>query len=121
MTQPPREIRLHKASRTLELTFPDGSRGTLSAELLRVMSPSAEVRGHSPDDKRLQTGKKYVNIENLEPVGNYAVRIRFDDGHDSGIYAWDFLKDLMLNQENYWQEYLQGLKAANASRLPRIL
>ena len=121
MAQPPREIRLHKASRTLELIFPDGSRGVIPAELLRVLSPSAEVRGHGPDDRRLQSGKKYVEISTLEPVGNYAIRISFDDGHDSGIYSWDFLKDLLHNQETYWQDYLKQLKAANASRLPRIL
>jgi DUF971 family protein len=92
----------------------------LPAELLRVYSPSAEVRGHSAEQRRLQTGKKYVNITSVEPVGNYAIRLVFDDGHDSGLYAWEFLHDLGSNLERYWRDYLNDLKAANASRLPAI-
>ena len=115
----PSQITYRKRSRLLELAFDDGN-ATLSAELLRVYSPSAEVRGHSPSERQLQTGKKQVQINALEPVGNYGIRISFDDGHDTGIYAWDYLRDLADNQERYWQEYLADLKAANASRLPSI-
>ena len=115
----PQRIVYHKRSRTLEVDF--GQRSvSLPAELLRVYSPSAEVRGHSPDERRLQTGKKYVAIREIEAVGNYAVRLIFDDGHDSGLYAWEYLEDLGVNQERYWQSYLTELKAANASRLPAI-
>ena len=92
----------------------------IPAELLRVYSPSAEVRGHSQEERKLQTGKKYVGIKEIEPVGNYAIRLIFDDGHDSGLYAWEFLRDLGTNSERYWQDYLADLKEANASRLPAI-
>ena len=85
-----------------------------------MYSPSAEVRGHGPDERTLQTGKQQVAITGIEPVGNYAIRILFDDGHDSGLYAWDFLHDLGTHQDRYWQQYLKELKAANASRLPAI-
>lgn len=115
----PSQITYRKRSRLLELKFDDGN-ATLPAELLRVYSPSAEVRGHSPSERQLQTGKKQVQINALEPVGNYGIRISFDDGHDTGIYAWDYLRDLADNQERYWQEYLAELEAANASRLPSI-
>ncbi len=115
----PREITYHKQSKVLELTFGDAAL-ELSAELLRVYSPSAEVRGHSADERKLQTGKKHVSISRIEPVGNYAIRIVFDDGHDTGLYGWDFLFDLGENMERYWREYLSEIKAANASRLPRI-
>ncbi len=121
MADSPREVRLHKASKTLEIVFADGKRESFPAELLRVLSPSAEVKGHGPGDGRLQTGKKQVSIKTLEPVGNYAIRITFDDGHDSGIYSWDYFEDLARHRENYWQNYLTELKSANASRLPRIL
>lgn len=115
----PRRLNYHRKSRILEVDFGD-SAVSLPAELLRVYSPSAEVRGHSPDERRLQTGKKYVAITGIEAVGNYAVRLTFDDGHDSGIYAWDFLHELGTRQEHFWQDYLNELKAANASRLPAI-
>ena len=115
----PTQITYRKRSRLLELTFEEG-KAALPAELLRVYSPSAEVRGHSPEERQLQTGKKQVQVSALEPVGNYGIRISFDDGHDTGIYAWDYLRDLADNQERYWQEYLAELKAANASRLPSI-
>jgi|TARA_B100000315_G_scaffold132831_1_gene122380 DUF971 family protein len=115
----PTDITYHSRSKTLELTF--GQKVfSLTAELLRVYSPSAEVRGHSPDERQLQTGKKHVCIEAIEPVGNYAIRIQFDDGHDSGIYAWDYLHDLGENRERYWNDYLSEIEAANASRLPTI-
>ncbi len=115
----PTHITYRKRSRLLELQF-DGGKAALPAELLRVYSPSAEVRGHSPSERQLQTGKKSVQVTALESVGNYGIRISFDDGHDTGIYAWDYLRDLADNQDRYWQEYLAELKAANASRLPTI-
>lgn len=117
--QPPIEIKYHKIAHTLEVVWQD--RGyQLPAELLRVYSPSAEVRGHSADERKLQSGKKHVGIRQLEPVGNYAIRIVFDDGHDSGLFSWEFLHDLGENQDSYWQEYLTELKINNASRLPAI-
>jgi DUF971 family protein len=115
----PRKITYRRKSRVLEVTFEDQT-VELPAELLRVYSPSAEVRGHSAQQRRLQAGKKYVNVTTIEPVGNYAVRLIFDDGHDSGLYGWDFLHDLGTHMERYWQDYLAELKAANASRLPTI-
>ena len=115
----PTNITYRKRSRILLVEFA-GQAAELSAELLRVYSPSAEVRGHGPEQRRLQTGKKNVAVTAIEPVGNYGIRLSFDDGHDTGIYAWDYLKDLADNRERYWQEYLAELKAANASRLPAI-
>jgi DUF971 family protein len=115
----PNRINYHRKSRVLSVDFGDVE-VQIPAELLRVYSPSAEVRGHSADERKLQTGKKYVAIQNIEPVGNYAIRLIFDDGHDSGIYAWEFLRDLGTNAERYWQDYLADLKEANASRLPAI-
>ena len=117
--QAPRDITYHKIAHVLELQWPE-QRFELPVELLRVYSPSAEVRGHSGEDRKLQTGKKYVGIRQIQPVGNYAIRIVFDDGHDSGIFAWDFPHDLGQNQDRYWQDYLAELKTANASRLPSI-
>ncbi len=117
--QQPSAINYHTRSKRLDLVFGDVS-CTLPAELLRVYSPSAEVRGHSDSERVLQTGKKHVGIRAIEPVGNYAIRLVFDDGHDSGIYGWDYLLDLNANQDQYWQAYLAELKAANASRLPTI-
>ena len=116
---PPKKIIYHQKSRTLEIRFENADL-VIPAELLRVYSPSAEVRGHGSDQRKLETGKKYVNIKSVEPVGNYAVRLVFDDGHDSGLYAWEFLRDLGEHQDRYWQTYLTDLKAANASRLPAI-
>ena len=115
----PSHITYHKIAHILELQW-DQERYELPAELLRVYSPSAEVRGHSPDQRALQTGKKNVGIKLIEPVGNYAIRIAFDDGHDSGIYSWAYLHELGTEKERFWQEYLQELKQANASRLPNI-
>ncbi|MEZ5560995.1 MAG: DUF971 domain-containing protein [Pseudomonadales bacterium] len=115
----PRSIHYHRKSRQLEVEF-DAARVTIPAELLRVYSPSAEVRGHSADQRRLPTGKKYVTVTAIEPVGNYAVRLTFDDGHDSGLFSWEYLLDLGQNQERYWRDYDTELKAANASRLPTI-
>ena len=119
MTNPPKEIHYHKARKVLTVRFAS-SDYELPAELLRVYSPSAEVRGHSDGERQLQTGKKYVGIRNIEAVGNYAIRIEFDDGHDSGIYAWDYLAELGRTQQSLWQAYLAELKQANASRLPAI-
>ena len=115
----PEEIVYHKIGHTLEIAWPD-ARFDLPAELLRVYSPSAEVRGHSEQERVLQTGKKNVGIKAIEAIGNYAIRITFDDGHDSGIYAWDYLYELGNNQAQHWQDYLSDLKQANASRLPTI-
>ena len=115
----PEEIVYHKIGHTLEIAWPD-ARFDLPAELLRVYSPSAEVRGHSELERVLQTGKKNVGIKAIEAIGNYAIRITFDDGHDSGIYAWDYLYELGNNQAQHWQDYLSELKQANASRLPTI-
>jgi DUF971 family protein len=112
----PTEITLHKKSRVLEVRFDDGSHFRLPAELLRVCSPSAEVRGHGPGQETLQTGKRNVEITALAPVGNYAVQPSFSDGHISGIYSWDLLHELGANQETLWADYLQRLENAGASR-----
>ena len=117
---PPRAIVYHRDDRALELDYGGPDKALLTAELLRVYSPSAEVRGHSEADRVLQTGKKYVAIEEVTAVGNYAIRIVFDDGHDTGIYSWSFLKDLYERRDEYWQDYLAELSKANASRLPTI-
>jgi DUF971 family protein len=112
----PTEIKLHRASRVLEVAFDDGARFELPCELLRVYSPSAEVKGHGPGQRVLQVGKSRVNIVAVEPVGNYAVLLRFDDGHQTGIYSWETLHDLGANRERYWRQYLAELEAAGASR-----
>ena len=112
----PSEIKLHQKSRLMELTFADGQRFELSYELLRVYSPSAEVRGHGPGQEVLQTGKKNVEILELEPMGHYAIRPQFSDGHSTGIYSWDYLYDLGVHRDRRWQEYLARLEAAGASR-----
>jgi DUF971 family protein len=112
----PSEIKLHQQTRELEISFDDGQQFRLSCEYLRVFSPSAEVRGHSPDQATLQTGKKHVAIVDIQPVGNYAVKLVFDDGHDSGLYSWDYLYQLGRNQQANWQDYLAQLARAGASR-----
>ena len=112
----PTEIKLHQKSRVMEITFSDGACFKLPYELLRVFSPSAEVRGHSAGQEVLQTGKRNVDISAIEPVGNYGVKPVFSDGHDTGLYSWDMLYDLGLRQESLWQEYLTRLEAANANR-----
>ncbi len=114
--QVPTDIRYHRQSRTLELCYAGGLSYPLSCELLRVYSPSAEVQGHGEGQQILQTGKRNVGIKSIEPAGNYAIRLAFDDGHDSGIYAWSYLHDIALRQETLWQDYLQLLAAAGASR-----
>ena len=108
----PTEIKLHQKSRILEVTFDDGSAFKLPCEYLRVFSPSAEVRGHGPGQEVLQLGKEKVNITNIEPVGTYAVVLHFDDGHNTGIYSWDYLHDLGVNQETNWKRYVERLEAA---------
>jgi len=113
----PQRIALHRKSRTLEVIWPEGS-FTLPAEYLRVFSPSAEVRGHGRGQELLQHGKINVAITGVEAAGNYALKIIFDDGHDSGIYSWDYLYDLACNQQSRWQDYLQRLEAAGRSRDP---
>jgi len=117
----PTEIKLHKQSRILEIAFNEGSRFELPCEYLRVFSPSAEVRGHGPGQEVLQVGKKNVEITHIEPVGQYAVVLIFSDKHDSGIYSWDYLYDLGVNQERYWQTYLQRMEAAGESREPKTI
>jgi DUF971 family protein len=112
----PTEITLHKKSRVLELKFEDGSQYQLPAEYLRVYSPSAEVRGHGPGQETLQTGKRNVELTELEAVGNYAVQPTFSDGHNTGIYSWDLLYDLGVNHESLWADYLARLEKAGASR-----
>jgi DUF971 family protein len=117
----PAEIRLHQKSATLELCYEDSSIFNLPAEYLRVFSPSAEVRGHSPDQAVLQHGKRDVNILNLEPQGNYAIKITFSDGHDSGIYSWQYLYELGRNQQSNWADYLKRLAAAGKKREPQFI
>lgn len=117
----PTEIKLHQQSRMLEVAFNDGSRFNLPCEYLRVFSPSAEVRGHGPGQEVLQVGKKNVEIKAIEPVGQYAVVLVFSDGHDSGIYSWDYLYDLGKKQDFYWQAYLRRMDEAGASREPKSL
>ncbi|MCB1869631.1 MAG: DUF971 domain-containing protein [Gammaproteobacteria bacterium] len=108
----PTELNLHRQSRILELTFEDGSHFNLPCEYLRVYSPSAEVQGHGPGQEVLQLDKEQVNIERIDPVGNYAVCLHFDDGHNTGIYSWDTLYDLGVNHQQKWQAYLERLEAA---------
>tara|TARA_Y100001934_G_C11574467_1_gene415971 strand:+ start:91 stop:459 length:369 start_codon:yes stop_codon:yes gene_type:complete len=114
----PTDIKLHQQSRVLEISFDDGSVFNLTSEYLRVFSPSAEVRGHGPGQAVLQLGKEDVNISTIEPVGRYAVRLGFDDGHDTGLYSWEVLYDLGLNYEAYWADYLQRLRDAGHVRKP---
>jgi DUF971 family protein len=112
----PTEIKLHRGSRILEITFADGQVFKLPCELLRVYSPSAEVRGHGPGQEVLQVGKSEVGIDAIEPVGTYAVKLVFSDGHDTGLYTWSYLHELGRNHDRLWQAYLDRLKQAGASR-----
>lgn len=114
----PTEIRLKSAEKVLEIDFDDGAGFALPAELLRVYSPSAEVQGHSPSQKQTVAGRRHVGIMRLEPVGNYAVRIVFDDLHDTGIYSWTYLYGLGEQQERLWADYLAELEAKGLSRDP---
>ena len=114
----PVEIKLHGKSRLFEISFDNGDRYELSFEFLRVFSPSAEVRGHGIGQEKLQIGKRDIDILRIEPVGNYAIRPIFSDGHDSGLYSWDVLHDLGSQRDELWQAYLERLAAAGASRDP---
>lgn len=112
----PQSLTLHEASRTLELEYADGTVWQLPLEYLRVYSPSADVQGHSPDERVLQTGKRHVQITALDPVGNYAIQPTFSDGHNSGIYSWQYLYTLGEQQQSLWQRYLDELQAAGLDR-----
>jgi DUF971 family protein len=113
----PSAVKLHKKSKQLEVVFGEQP-FHLSAEYLRVFSPSAEVKGHHPSEEKLQTGKQNVGIDHIESAGNYAIKILFDDGHDSGIYSWDYLYELGTNFDQNWRNYLNRLSAAGQSRDP---
>ncbi|MEF2554253.1 DUF971 domain-containing protein [Aurantimonas sp. A2-1-M11] len=115
-TLPPQEIRVTPDRRTLVLVQPEGRRDELSAEMLRVMSPSAEVQGHSPDQRKTVGGKIEVAIASVAPIGHYAVRIGFDDGHDTGIFTWGYLADLAREKDSRWQAYLDELQAKGLRR-----
>ena len=112
----PTEINYHKKSRVLDIAFGDEHRFQLTAEFLRVHSPSAEVRGHGPGQEVLQIGKEGVGIDRIEPVGNYAVRLYFDDGHDTGLYSWSYFLELGHEKDRKWAAYLEALKAKGLKR-----
>lgn len=112
----PNEIKLHQKSRRLELVYEHGESFSLDFEFLRVYTPSAEARGHGPGQETLQTGKRDVVLQNIEPVGTYALRLIFSDGHDSGLYSWDLLYNLGKHRDELWQEYLQQIEAQGLSR-----
>jgi DUF971 family protein len=114
----PLELRLHKDRRTLTVTFDEGERYDLPAEYLRVKSPSAEVQGHSAEERKTVPGKRNVQIIEVLQIGNYAVRLVFDDMHSTGIFDWNYLRDLGRNYERYWQDYLDELASKNMSRDP---
>ncbi len=114
----PTDIKLHQKSRLLEVTFDDGSHFRFPCEYLRVYSPSAEVRGHGPGQEVLQVGKENVNITQIEPVGSYAVCLYFDDGHNTGIYSWEWLHHLGVEQDRLWKQYLERLEKAGHKRKP---
>ena len=115
---PPTDLKLHRKSRELEVRFADGTNARLSAELLRVHSPSAEVKGHTAGEGLLVTGKETVNIASIEPVGRYAVRILFDDGHSTGLYTWALLYELCAERDRKWARYLERLAQAGKRRHP---
>lgn len=116
MLAQPVSIRLRRKSGLLELGYADGSVHQLTAEMLRVFSPSAEVKGHGKGQEVLQTGKRQVGLTGIESMGHYAIRLSFDDGHNSGIFSWDYLYQLVTQKEQLWQDYLNKLQAAGASR-----
>ena len=120
MDHVPSEIKLQKKSRQISISFDDGSHFELPFEYLRVHSPSADVQGHGPGQEILQKGKENVQVTNIEPVGHYAVRLVFDDGHDTGLYAWDYLYLLCRNREQLWRDYLKRLDQAGAIRDPDV-
>ena len=115
-TPQPTDLTLHQTSRVLEIAFDDGARFRIPFELLRVYSPSAEVQGHGPGQETLQTGKRDVVIDTIEPVGHYAVQPRFSDGHESGIFTWEYLYRLGAGQDELWQRYLDRLAEAGVDR-----
>jgi DUF971 family protein len=115
----PVEIRLKKAEKILEIDYADGAKFALPAELLRVESPSAEVMGHGPGQKQIVAGRAEVGILDVEAVGNYAVRLKFDDLHDTGLYSWDYLYELGTDKDRIWADYLAALEAKGLSRDPR--
>ena len=117
-TPAPTEIKLHQKSKVFEIAFDNGERFNLSFEFLRVFTPSAEARGHGPGQETLQIGKRDIGIEQIEPVGNYAIRPVFSDGHDSGLYSWDMLYNLVKHHDELWQTYLDRLEAEGKSRDP---
>ena len=112
----PTGITLHQHSKVMEITFADGAGYKLPFEFLRVHSPSAEVRGHGPGQEVLQTGKRDVMLTHIEPSGSYAIKLVFDDGHDSGLYTWQYLYDLGKHQDELWQDYLRQIEAAGSTR-----
>ena len=114
----PTEIRVKKDEKILEVDFDDGQSFAFPAELLRVESPSAEVQGHGPGEKKIISGRKHVGILEVEPVGNYAISIKFDDLHDSGIWAWDTLYEMGQNKDAVWTEYLENVERLGLSREP---
>ncbi len=114
----PKEIRLKQEEKVLEIDFEDGKSFSLPAELLRVESPSAEVQGHGPGQKTIISGRRHVGILGVEPVGNYAIRIDFDDLHDTGIFSWETLYDYGMRKDELWQSYLDALKEKDLSRDP---
>ena len=114
----PTEINLHRQSKVLEISFSDDSNFNLPCEFLRVYSPSADVAGHTPEERKLEVGKDEVNIDRIEPVGNYAVCLHFDDGHTTGIYSWETLYKMGQNHATMWQQYLDDLKAAGLEHKP---
>lgn len=115
----PTEITLHQQSEILEIAFDDGARYRMPFEFLRVFSPSAEVRGHGPGQEILQVGKQGVKIIDVEPTGSYALKLTFDDGHDSGLYSWTYLQELGKFQDAMWHKYLEQLEAAGERRDPK--
>ncbi|WP_428240740.1 gamma-butyrobetaine hydroxylase-like domain-containing protein [Gynuella sp.] len=117
----PTQVHFHKKSQMLELAFDDGTHNSLSAEFLRVHSPSAEVRGHGIGQEKLQVGKSQVQILDIQPSGNYALKIVFSDGHDSGLYDWKYLAHLCRDQASLWQQYLVKLESIGASREPQFI
>jgi DUF971 family protein len=121
MSRIPRSVNYHSKSRELELVYDDDEHYRLSCEYLRVYSPSAEVQGHSPEQAVLQVEKKQVRITSIESQGNYALKLVFDDGHDSGIYSWRYLLDLATNRDQYWQNYLDRLAATGGKRESNLI
>lgn len=117
----PTKINYRKKANLLELHYADGTLLELEAELLRVYSPSAEVRGHGAGQEVLQTGKKFVALTDIQPSGSYAIKICFDDGHDSGLFAWDYLYELGRHKDAFWKDYLRRMEEAGASREPSLI